>query len=107
MRREVYWFILSCLILFENLALVSPLVSPCSVWFWSVWVQDWVQEKAAGVLPARIPALLDYLRAMQLFQLARAFSVVNIHLIRERAAFLCRSLAEISRRSRLGSSILR
>jgi ATP-dependent DNA ligase len=53
------------LISFENIALVSRLVSPCSVWFWSVWVQDWVQEKAAGVLPARIPALLDYLRAMQ------------------------------------------
>ena len=45
MRREVYWFILSCLILFENLALVFRLVSPCSVWFWSVWVQDWVQDR--------------------------------------------------------------
>jgi ATP-dependent DNA ligase len=56
------------LILFENLALVSRLVSPCSVWFWSVWVQDWVQEQAAAVVPARILALLDYLRAVQLFQ---------------------------------------
>ena len=68
MRREVYWFILARLILFENLALVSRLVSPCSVWFWSVWVQDWVQEQVAGVVLARILALLDYLRAMQLFQ---------------------------------------
>src|ERR1700747_675628 len=39
--------------------------------------------------------------------LARALSVVNIHLMRVRAAFLCRSQAAISRRSRLGSSILR
>jgi len=34
-------------------------------------------------------------------------SVVNIHLMRERAAFRLRSQAAISRRSRLGSSILR
>ena len=39
--------------------------------------------------------------------LARALSVVNIHLMRARAAFRCRSQAAISRRSRLGSSILR
>jgi hypothetical protein len=58
------------LILFENLALVSRLVSPCSVWFCSVWVQDWVQEQAAAVVPARILALLDYLRAMQLLALS-------------------------------------
>ena len=39
--------------------------------------------------------------------LARALSVVNIHLMRERAAFRLRFQAVISRRSRLGSSILR
>ena len=39
--------------------------------------------------------------------MARALSVVNIHLMRERAAFRLRSQAVISRHSRLGSSILR
>ena len=39
--------------------------------------------------------------------LARALSVVNIHLMRAPPAFLRRSQATISRRSRIGSSILR
>ena len=39
--------------------------------------------------------------------LARALSVVNIHLMRGRAAFRLRCQAVISRRGRLGSSILR
>src|SRR4051812_41482535 len=39
--------------------------------------------------------------------LARALSVVNIHLMRAPAAFRCRSHAAISRRSHFGSSILR
>src|SRR2546429_4054140 len=39
--------------------------------------------------------------------LARALSVVKVHLMRERAAFRFRSQAAISRRSRLGLSILR
>src|SRR5207245_2081674 len=39
--------------------------------------------------------------------LARALSVVNIHLMRVPAAFRCRSQAAISRRSHFGSSILR
>src|SRR3954451_16659300 len=39
--------------------------------------------------------------------LARALSVVNIHLMRAPEAFRCRSQAAISRRSHFGSSILR
>jgi hypothetical protein len=39
--------------------------------------------------------------------LARALSIVNIHLMRARAAFRAHSQAATSRRSRFGSSILR